>query len=84
MLPFIEENKKAEDKKEVAEVSQQKEVAQSSPTPQISKTTTKTVEVYTRDIDDIDEEDKIFDSIDDLTSTLSDALKKLNEENADD
>lgn len=79
-----EVNKKAEDKKEVAEVSQQKEVVQSSPTPQISKTTTKTVEVYTRDIDDIDEEDKIFDSIDDLTSTLSDALKKLNEENADD
>lgn len=46
-----------------------------------SRTVTKTLEVYTKDIDDMDDEDQIFNSIDNLTSTLSDALKKLNEEN---
>lgn len=57
-------------------------VAQQAPTaPIVTKTTSKTVEVYTRDLDDEAEEDKLFGSFDNLTSTLSDALKKLNDEN---
>lgn len=50
------------------------------PATQVTKTTQKTVEVYTRDLDDADEEDKLFNSFDNITSTLSDALKKLNDE----
>lgn len=50
---------------------------------QTSRTVTKTVQVYTKDIDELDDEEKIFSSIDNLTSSLSDALKKLNEENSD-
>lgn len=63
-----------------AENAKQEEVAEKDD-KKSSKTVTKTVEVFTKDINDIDDEDQIFNSIDSLTSSLSDALKKLNEEN---
>ena len=43
-----------------------------------TKTTQKSIEVYTRDGDS--EEDDLYGSIDNLTSTIGEALKKLNEE----
>ena len=43
-----------------------------------TKTTQKSIEVYTRDGDS--EEDELYGSIDNLTSTIGEALKKLNEE----
>ena len=43
-------------------------------------TVTKTLEVFTRSIDEDQDEDAIFNSIDNLKSTISGALKKLNDE----
>lgn len=44
------------------------------------RTVTKTLEVFTRNIDEDQDEDAIFNSIDNLKSTISGALKKLNDE----
>ncbi|MBQ7578930.1 MAG: iron-sulfur cluster assembly scaffold protein [Clostridia bacterium] len=62
----------------IIETEQNKPAEQTNSSTITTKTVNKSIEVFTRDGDS--EEDDIYGSIDNLTSTIGEALKKLNEE----
>ena len=76
---IVEDDLDEEDFDEDDDLEEEKEV-ETKPAQNVvsTKTTQKSIEVYTRDGDS--EEDDLYGSIDNLTSTIGEALKKLNEE----